>query len=138
MSNSQFTRRPLRDASPQVIAVAIVVVAVGLWVFLFALQRHNEEVAAKLVQGMSAVYVGKTTTAKLVQLLPTLTKYGNDLGGSFCPDAASEYGRYGYRRITALLRRQAGRWKRSSRAHLASRRAESTQETKAEEKTLVP
>ena len=51
---------------------------------------------------------------------------------------ASEYGRYGYRRITALLRTagwQVGK-DRVQRIWL-SRRAEDPQETKAPEKTLV-
>ena len=45
---------------------------------------------------------------------------------------ASQYGRYGYRRITALLRagRLAGR-QGPGRAHLASRRAEGSAEAEA-------
>jgi hypothetical protein len=46
---------------------------------------------------------------------------------------ASQYGRYGYRRITALL---AG-GERSSTAHLAPRRAAGARKTKTKEKALV-
>jgi putative transposase len=43
---------------------------------------------------------------------------------------ANEYGRYGYRRITALLQRDGWR-QRSGTAHLASRGAEGAAETPA-------
>jgi len=48
---------------------------------------------------------------------------------------ASNYGRYGYRRITALLR-MAGR-QGSGTAHLAARGAESARKTKGAEKALA-
>ncbi len=47
-------------------------------------------------------------------------------------DLATQYGRYGYRRITALLKQRwlAG-WQGPSGAYLASRRAESSAEAEA-------
>jgi hypothetical protein len=51
-------------------------------------------------------------------------------------ELASQYGRYGYRRITALLKRLAG-WQGPGGAHLASRRAEGSAEAEAARAAVV-
>jgi hypothetical protein len=50
---------------------------------------------------------------------------------------ASQYGRYGYRRITALLQEAGWHVGKDRAAHLASRGAESAAETKATKKALA-
>jgi hypothetical protein len=74
------------------IAVALVVVAVGAWAILFGIQRHNVNVATNLLRATSAVHVGATTTADLLNLVPNLTRYNEDQApSSLCIDADAFY-----------------------------------------------
>lgn len=73
-------------------AVAIVVVVAGAWAILFGVQRHNMSVATNLLRATSAVRVGTTTTADLLQLVPNLTRYREpQFQTSWCIDADAVY-----------------------------------------------
>jgi hypothetical protein len=51
---------------------------------------------------------------------------------------ASQYGRYGYRRITRGCEGQAGRWARTGWSDLASRGAEGSTEAEGERTVVAP